>query len=204
MATFPSEENKILALGREISSGLKANNDTFPAPPVAPEKLDADENACIEAIEAAIAAQAAAEQATAAKQAALRAYVSDLKTNLRYAENTVNFDDLKLKLIGWGGRRERTPLAPPGRALDLAALEEGEGWIKLRWAKPVDGGKVAAYNVLCRERAAEGEKWINAGTVFATETTLTDQTRGKELEYGVVAMNKAGEGPVSNTVMAVL
>nr|VFK01551.1 MAG: hypothetical protein BECKLFY1418A_GA0070994_11512 [Candidatus Kentron sp. LFY] len=38
---------------------------------------------------------------------------------------------------------------------------------------------------------------------FSTEITLTGQPRGKELEYGVVAANKAGEGPVNNTVMAV-
>nr|VFJ60846.1 MAG: hypothetical protein BECKDK2373C_GA0170839_10855 [Candidatus Kentron sp. DK] len=33
---------------------------------------------------------------------------------------------------------------------------------------------------------------------------LTDQERGKELEYVVLARNKAGDGPVSNIVVAVL
>ena len=31
-----------------------------------------------------------------------------------------------------------------------------------------------------------------------------DEPRGVELEYRVIAVNKAGEGPASNTVMAVL
>lgn len=35
-------------------------------------------------------------------------------------------------------------------------------------------------------------------------TTLVDQPRGKELEYRAVAVNKAGDGEPSNTVMAVL
>nr|VFK09838.1 MAG: hypothetical protein BECKLPF1236A_GA0070988_100284 [Candidatus Kentron sp. LPFa]VFK25679.1 MAG: hypothetical protein BECKLPF1236C_GA0070990_100245 [Candidatus Kentron sp. LPFa] len=204
MATFPAEENKILALGREVSAGLKAHKDTFPNPPVDPEKLDTGEKACIEAIEAAVVAQAAAEQATATKNAAIRAYANNIKSELRYAENAVNFDDLKLKLIGWGGRKEKTPLAAPGRALNLIAPEEGEGWIKLHWNKPIDGGKPAAYNIVCRERTAEGGSWSAAGTAFSTEITLTNQPRGKPLEFGVVAANKAGEGPVSNTVTAVL
>ncbi len=32
----------------------------------------------------------------------------------------------------------------------------------------------------------------------------TNQERGKEWEYRVIAANKAGDGPVSNTVAAVL
>jgi len=200
---FPTEEDKILTLGREMSSGLKANKDIFPAPPVEPDKLNVDEQACLQAIDAAIAAQAAAEQATANKHVALQTYADDIKNNLRYAENAVNFDDLKLKTIGWGGRREKTPLTPPGRALDLTATGQGEGRINLHWAKPIDGGKVTAYTVLCRERTA-GSQWGSQGTAIATKITLTGQQRGKELEYGVVAMNKAGDGPVSNTVTAIL
>ena len=34
--------------------------------------------------------------------------------------------------------------------------------------------------------------------------TLSEQERGKEWEYKVIAVNKAGEGEPSNTVMAVL
>ncbi|UCC29353.1 MAG: fibronectin type III domain-containing protein [Phycisphaerales bacterium] len=36
------------------------------------------------------------------------------------------------------------------------------------------------------------------------QTTLSGQERGKEWEYRVIAVNKAGEGEASNTVMAVL
>ena len=115
----------------------------------------------------------------------------------------VDFDDAKLKTIGWGGRKEPTPLAAPGRARDSMSGEQGEGTIQLSWKKPTDGGKVAAYEIRCRERTGH-MGWKTVGTAMDTKVTLTGQERNKELEYVVVAMNKAGGGPVSNVVMAVL
>ncbi|MDF1545179.1 MAG: fibronectin type III domain-containing protein [bacterium] len=46
--------------------------------------------------------------------------------------------------------------------------------------------------------------WEDVATAVITEATLVDQERGKEWEYRIVAINKAGEGEPSNTVMAVL
>ena len=37
-----------------------------------------------------------------------------------------------------------------------------------------------------------------------SETSLINQPRGAKLEYRVIAVNKAGEGQASNTVMVVL
>ena len=37
-----------------------------------------------------------------------------------------------------------------------------------------------------------------------TEATLVDQPEKNQLEYRVIAVNKAGEGQASNTVMVVL
>ncbi|WP_417910851.1 fibronectin type III domain-containing protein [Candidatus Electronema sp. PJ] len=37
-----------------------------------------------------------------------------------------------------------------------------------------------------------------------TEAIINNQTRGKEFEYRVIAVNKAGEGGPSSTVTAVL
>jgi len=68
--------------------------------------------------------------------------------------------------------------------------------------QPLDGGRVIAYNIQRRNRT-DGA-WQDVATAIETESTLVDQPKGKELEYRVVAINKAGVGSPSNTVMAVL
>lgn len=50
------------------------------------------------------------------------------------------------------------------------------------------------YRVGARERT----------TAMESEITLSDQTRNKELEYRIIAINKAGQGQPSSTVMVVL
>ena len=37
-----------------------------------------------------------------------------------------------------------------------------------------------------------------------TEATLVEQAKGKELECRIIAVNKAGEGEISSTAIAVL
>jgi len=53
-----------------------------------------------------------------------------------------------------------------------------------------------------RERPAE--LWEDAATAVITEATQVEQPRGKELEYRIIVVNKAGEGESSNTAMVVL
>ncbi len=202
MARFPKSEAEILALANDMQAGLAANAAVFPAPPVAPADLQTAMATYITARDAAVAAAAAAQQATAAKDEALQALTDDMKDDLRYAENTVNYDDDQLKLIGWGGRASKTSLEAPGQARSLEAPREGEGWVFLDWKEPVDGGAVAAYKI--QRRLRPDGPWSDAGMAIESEITLTNQERGKEWEYRVLAVNKAGEGQPSNTVMAVL
>jgi len=54
-----------------------------------------------------------------------------------------------------------------------------------------------------RRQRASGP-WTDVGMVIESEITLSGQERGKEWEYRVIAVNKAGKGQPSNTVMAVL
>jgi len=63
------------------------------------------------------------------KDEALEALTDGMRADLRYAENTVNFDDDQLKLIGWGGRKARTSLEAPGQARTLEAPRQGDGWV---------------------------------------------------------------------------
>jgi len=174
----------------------------LPAPPISVMNMATTISAYATAKNTAIAAQAAAEQAISDKEEALEDLTDAMKAEIRYAENTVNYDDDKLKLIGWAGRKTRTPLTPPGQARLLEAPRQGEGWVFLDWKAPTDGGKPSAYKVTRRIRP-DGP-WDDVATAVITEITLIDQERGKEWEYRIEAINKSGEGEPSNTVMAVL
>ena len=72
----------------------------------------------------------------------------------------------------------------------------------LDWKAPIDGGAPSAYRVMRRERPAG--PWEDVATAIITEATLVDQPEKTQLEYRVIALNKAGEGQASNTVMVVL
>ncbi len=206
MARFPKSEAEIVILAQAIASGMlpgeNGANPNFPAPPVTSVNLTTLVTAYTTAKNAAVTAQAAAEQATTAKDTKLTDLVEGMKTDIRYAENTVNFDDEKLKLIGWGGRKAPTALMPPGQTLLLEAHHQGEGSVSFTWKAPSDGGKPSAYRITRRERPAG--PWLDAGTAVVTEASLADQPRGKEFEYRIIAVNKAGEGEPSNTVLVVL
>jgi hypothetical protein len=53
--------------------------------------------------------------------------------------------------------------------------------------------------------AAETETvWTQIATTYQKSITLSNQTRGVELEYCVLASNRTGDGPISNTVLVVL
>ena len=61
---------------------------------------------------------------------------------------------------------------------------------------------VAAYKTQRRLRPAG--PWPNASLAMESEITLTGQAPDKKWEYRVIAVNNAGHGEPSNTVMAVL
>lgn len=113
---------------------------------------------------------------------------------------------LKLKLIGWAGKKAKTPLTPPVQVCMLEASKQGKGWLFLDWKAPADGGKPKAYKVQRRVVGAEpvNDRWADVATAIITEATLVDQPEKIQLEYRVIAVNKAGEGQASNTVLVVL
>jgi len=202
MARFPRTEPEVIALAQSMVSGLTDNAAVYPAPPVAPLDLTTLVSAYTTAKNAAIAAAAAAEDATATKDDALEDLADAMKSDIRYAENTVDYDDDKLKIIGWAGKKTPTALQPPGQTRLLEAPRQGDGWVFLDWKAPIDGGAPSAYKVMRRERPAGA--WEDVATAVITEATLVEQPKGKELEYRIIAVNKAGEGEPSNTEMVVL
>lgn len=202
MPRFPKKEADIVALAERVWRGLFGNHPVYPQPPVHPITLRIKSMVYLARRNVFIAAKAAAEQAVTVKNEALEDLIDAMKSDFRYAENTVNYADDKLKLIGWSGRKSHRPLTPPGQARLLEALRQGEGWVFLDWKKPTDGGRVSAYKVMRRQRPAG--PWQDVAAAILTEVTLVDQPRAKELEYRIIAVNKTGEGPQSNTVEVVL
>jgi hypothetical protein len=202
MPVFPKREAEILELAQHIISGLAAGAADFPAPPISVANLQAALDAAKNADDAAVAAHAAAEAATANKRAEFEQLIAAMRTDLRYAEDAVAYDDAKLNSLGWAGKTARSKQEPPGQPGTLEAPEQGEGWISLDWEAPADGGRARTYRIERRERP--GGVWAIAEMAIETKVTLTNQDRGKEWEYRVIAANKAGEGMPSNTVTAVL
>ena len=202
MPRFPKKEAEVQPLAMSIVLGLWNNQPIYPNPPVDVFTLFGKMNLYINAKNSTIAAQAAAEAATTAKDEKLADLIDAMKPDLRYAENITKFNDDKLKLIGWSGKKAKTPLTPPGQTRLLEAPKQGDGWLFLDWKAPADGGKAKAYKVQRRNRSAGA--WKTVATAILTEATLVDQPEKTELEYRVIAVNKVGEGEPSNTVMVVL
>lgn len=202
MPRFPKSEPEIMALAERLVPGFQGNLALFPALPVPWFVLNTKKALFRARRSSVIAANAAAESAIADKNTAIEELIDAIKSNIRYAENTVDFDDDKLKLLGWSGNQTPTALIPPGEVRQLEAPKQGDGWVFLDWKQPAEGGRVIAYKVQRRERP-EGA-WQDVATAIETETTLVDQPKEKELEYRVIAINKAGVGSPSNTVMTVL
>ncbi len=206
MPRFPKREAEIIALAEQMIAGLLANAAIYPNPPHPAIHMGTGIRWKVRQYsnrrENFLAARAAVEQATGDKDDALENLIEALKDDIRYAENTVGYDDDELKLIGWAGKKTKTPLAAPGQTRLLEAPKQGKGWVFLDWKAPADGGKPKAYKV--QRRVREGGDWKDVATAILSEITLVDQPEKTELEYRVIAVNKAGEGPESNVVEVVL
>ena len=197
MARFPDRQAEVMALAQNIITGLTDNAATFPTPPVTAIELEAVFSAFVTLGDVAVAAQAAAEQATVNKSAGREELADAMKAVLRYAEEAVDHDDAKLSLLGWGGIAAPTALQVPGQPRNLELPRQGQGWVFLDWKKPAEGGAVASYKIERRQRPSGN--WALLSVALESESMLTGQDASIDWEYRVIAINKAGEGPPSNT-----
>ncbi|NIM50389.1 MAG: hypothetical protein GTO22_14255 [Gemmatimonadales bacterium] len=182
--------------------GLGQAGEDFPTPPVPPDELQAKLDAYNAARAATVVAQTAFREQHAVKDEALEELVDATKANLRYAEVAVRDQPEKLSQLGWGARRTGSTLEPPGEVRDIAIKAEGDTWVVLDWKPPVDGGALAACRIQRRKR--DGGSWRDVATSVGTEDMLSNQPRGIEFEYRVMAVNKAGAGQPSATVTLIL
>ena len=203
MPRFPISDSELIELAEKMIAGLQ-ENPFFPSPPVSSSALRNRLDAFKGLINTQVATHAAAEQATDEKAVGREELAAEMKADLHYAEYAAEGDDSKLNTIGWRGRSPRTPMSAPGQPLNFQMVRSGPGEVKATWERPIEGGTPACYMIERRVSGEEGATWVSAGTVVAVEATLTDQERGKDLEFCVISLNRAGESLPSNSVTVVL
>ena len=203
MPRFPRTEPEIAALAVVVTQGLVDAPEDFPTPPVPPGDMQTQLDSYNAARVAAIEAETAAREHHAVKDDSLETLVDSLKANLKYAEIAVRDEPEKLNRLSWGLRGDARALAAPGEVRDIGVRGEGDNWVMLDWKAPVDGGNVAVYQIQ-RRSGDGGGSWELVDTAVETEHLLGNQPRGVELEYRVIAVNRAGRGQPSGVVALVL
>ena len=201
MARFPKTEPKIAHLAEQIADGLAHAVEEFPSPPVPPAVLKAQLDDYKEKNAALARSRAEAKIRRVDKNNALKTLKDSMRADLRYAEFMSRRHPEQLTQLGWAARRPRTPLKPPGEVRNIAIRDEGDTWVFLTWEAPGEGGEVAVYRIQRREPRGE---WEDVATSIDRLELLRDQPRGVELDFRVLAMNRAGTGGPSATVKAVL
>ena len=206
MPKFPIRESEVLALAEGMIAGYLESPTVFPSanPTELQAKLDAYHTAKSEQTEL----QAKAIMATEHKDNTQRALEEFMTTQLRQSEVDTKADPAALNLIGWGPKKPAQPSDPPGQPRLLEAVVQGQTSILLDWKPPMrgTGGTVRTYLVERREQTPGGVigDWHQAAIALETEAHLTDQPRGLQLEYRVLAVNVGGNSVPSNTAAAVL
>lgn len=117
MAHFPFTHADIMALAEAIQAGLVKNPAVYPVPPVDLADFQATIDAYNHANTEFVKINALKEMATEERQRALADIKGKMRKQLRYAENTVGYDDNRLNLLGWAAKRKGKPLAAPGQAM---------------------------------------------------------------------------------------
>jgi len=203
---FPHRDADLVALVLKLIIGMSENPD-YPSPPFSTSDLRNMLDEFNAASDAQTAAQATAQQTTETKKNKRITLIGGARAMIDYAINAVHGNDAKLAALGLSGRAPRTPhvIEIPGQPRNVMVTSQGEGSLTLVWEEASDGDEAASYKAEYRVLSGETvSSWRIAGATALTEMTLTEQERGKTLEYRVIAINKAGNSLPSNTVTVVL
>lgn len=200
MAGFPSEEAEIVALAKRLAKGLESAVDVYPQPPVPPADLRSSAEAFVRLREKEIAAKRNLEAVVREREEGLEALIEKTKIDVAYAERQVNYDDAKLRDLGWKGRKPQR-LQPPGmaRSLELVRIFSDEGVVELDWKKPCEGGEAQSYRIEGRIKGTE--RWSLKGFSLHSDCKLTTLEAGHEWEVRVIAVNRNGESAPCDPIL---
>ncbi|HEY0428625.1 MAG TPA: fibronectin type III domain-containing protein [Pyrinomonadaceae bacterium] len=197
MAKFPQDETSTIRLAELVANGMKSNGATFPNPAVDPALMLTDLAAYRAKLSDIQASEAATRLKVQEKNEIYGRIREAARDNVDYAEIVAKGDAAILELINWGNRADAQRLQSPGQTRVLEIIGQGDGWVRLDWKEPIDGGDIASYKI---QRSEDGAKFSDVGTAIGSEAALFEQPTGKKLFYRVAAINRAGEGLPSNTV----
>jgi hypothetical protein len=198
---FPEAEPEIATLAMRVIEGLRQLGAEFPALPVPTDELQARLDRFNGSKSRVVDATATLREEHAVNDQDLEDLVDGTKANLKYAEVVFRDQPAKLSQLRRGPRRDGSTLEAPGEVRDIRILSEGDTWVTLRWNPPADGGAAGAYKI--QRKRKDARVWEDVGSSVDTVQTLSNQPRGIEMDYRVVA-NKAGTGQPSATVTVVL
>jgi len=207
MARFPIAEPDIVALANAMVAGYGVHALDFPsADPIGLMAVLGDYST---AKTAQVDAQAVAQVATEDKDLKIEALEDKMRNELKKSEVDVGIDSEKLEYIGWGPKAPPSAAVIPGQPRNLDPVIQGAGTLFLDWKPPArgTGGTVRTYVIERREQPAGGGvfgDWAQIAIALETETTLTSQPRGPQLEYRIKAVNVGGQSIPSNTAAVVL
>jgi len=201
MPRFPENEADTIILAQLVANGIKDNPTIFANPPVVATGTLTG-----------ITAYHAKNVEIQAKEAEIRLLVQekntiynvvrrDTRDLIDHAKIIAKGDPAILALVAWGPRADSVALEPPGQSRYFEVIGQGDGYVRTDWKEPIDGGEVAAYNVM---RSEDGENFVIAGTFTISEGAVFEQPTGKKLVYMVVGINRAGESVPSNSVTVTL
>ena len=199
---FPEAEPEIATLALRVIEGLKQLGAELPAPPVPADELQARLDRFNGSKARVVVATTTLREEHAVNDQDLEHLVDGTKANLKYAEVVFRDQPDRLSGLGWGPRRDGSSLEAPGEVRDIRILGEGDTWVTLQWNPPVDGDAVGAYRI--QRKTKEAGVWEDVGSSVDTVQTLSHQPRAIEMDYRVVAANRAGIGQPSATVTVVL
>ena len=148
------------------------------------------------------AAAAASKTATREKNTELGLYDLDIDQILDFLVMKARTIPGLLDRFGLGEETVRHQKGSPGQPRALEAPAQGNGFLFLDWKEALDGDEPTHYRILRRQ--LPGGEQEDVGSTNISEVTLSNQPRGVELEYCVIAVNRAGESAPSNTVSVVL
>lgn len=87
-----------------------------------------------------------------------------------------------------------SPCEPPGAPRNVEIADYGNGYCTIRFMPPRNDGGAPITNYIVEKRDTGGGRWEKGAEGLDYEITVDNLIPGREVEFRVSAVNKAGQG----------